>query len=212
MWQYDIKIDPDEAFIQNGTEERPVIYWLDISVKTDDGDFGWKTRQCPDHFMDDAVWDRGSELPRFRKELRYPPGHPYHELELNSIDMSFMLTFEKIPMDWGDVPDDMTALSYPTLAIHNGARHVIVPGFHLGRTIRVSQESSPGAGDFDANILGYISPYVTSSTTAGYCQYNIPDTAFFNGPVPPPSTASEPLLSQPQPVPHTCRMSALSGH
>ena len=180
VWRYDIKIDPDEAFHQNGSKERPVIYWLDISVKTepDEFEFGWKTRQWPDHFMDDAVyWDWNGWM-----ELRYPQGH---ELERNSIDMAFVLTFEEaVPLDWGDAPDNATASDYPTLKIHNGANHVIVPGFHLGRTIRVSQESSPGAGDFDANILGYVSPYVTADTTAGYYQYDTPYGASFNGPAP----------------------------
>ena len=96
VWRYDIRIKPEEAFLQRGTEKNPTIYWLDISVKTEEGEFGWKTRQWPDHFMDDAVWDRGSELPRMWNELRYPKGHPYHELERNSIDMAFMLTFEEV--------------------------------------------------------------------------------------------------------------------
>jgi C1A family cysteine protease len=177
VWQYNIRIDPDEAFHQNGSKERPVIYWLDISVKTNDGDFGWKTRQWPEHFMDDAVYWDG-----LWQELRYPQGH---ELEGDSIDMAFMLTFEEaVHLDWGDAPDNASAPGYPTLASSNGARHVIVPGFHLGRTIRVSQESSPGAGDFDANILGYVSPYVTANTTAGYYQYGTPYGASFNGPAP----------------------------
>jgi C1A family cysteine protease len=183
VWRYDIKIDPEGAFRQNGSEERPIIYWLDISVETEseECEFGWKTRKYPDHFMDDAVYRDGLWM-----ELRYPPGHPYHETyPNNSIDMSFMLTFEgEASLDWGDAPDNASAPGYPTLASSNGARHVIVPGFHLGRTIRVSQESSPGAGDFDANILGYVSPYVTANTTAGYYQYGTPYGASFNGPAP----------------------------
>ncbi|PXF57736.1 MAG: hypothetical protein C4B59_14670 [Candidatus Methanogaster sp.] len=187
VWRYDIKIDPDEAFLQRGTRERPIIYWLYIVVETEseDYEFGWKTREYPDHFMDDAVWDYGSELPRSWKELRYPLGHPYHELERNSIDMAFALTFEGIEtLDWGDAPGGVTAPGYPTLATNNGARHTIVPGFHLGRTIRISQELSPGVGDFDANVLGYIAPYATSLSTAGYYQYGTPYGASFNGPAP----------------------------
>jgi len=88
----DIYIDPCDAFIQRGSPQNPVIYWLHIQVTTEGGQFGWKTRRWPDHYMDDAVWDFGSELPREWKELRYPPGHPYHELELNSIDMAFVIT------------------------------------------------------------------------------------------------------------------------
>ncbi|HIE31699.1 MAG TPA: tandem-95 repeat protein [Methanosarcinales archaeon] len=182
VWRYDIQIKPDEAFQQMGTVENPIIYWLDISVKTEQGEFGWKTREWPRHFMDDAVWDRGSELPRIWKELRYPPEHPYHGLERDSIDMAFMLTFEEL--DWGDAPDGATAPGYPTLSSSNGARHVIVPGFYLGPTVRVSQESSPGAGDFDANILGYVSPYATNLSTSGYYQYGTPYGASFNGPAP----------------------------
>jgi hypothetical protein len=98
VWRYDLRIKPDEAFLQRGTKERPTIYWLDISVKTEEGEFGWKTRQWPDHFMDDAVWDRGSELPRMWNELRYPRGHPYYESERNSIDMAFILTFEELEL------------------------------------------------------------------------------------------------------------------
>ncbi|MBN2474624.1 MAG: hypothetical protein JXB62_08445 [Pirellulales bacterium] len=125
IWQYDVQIDPDEAFLQRGTPERPIIYWLEIQVDTAEGTFGWKTRQWPDHFMDDAVFDVGSELPRLWKELRYPEGHPYHGLERDSIDMAFMLTFEDVRMDWGDAPDGDFLPSYPTLAIHGGASHVI---------------------------------------------------------------------------------------
>jgi uncharacterized repeat protein (TIGR01451 family) len=188
VWRYDIKIDPDEAFLQKGTPENPVIYWLYIVVETEyDGyEFGWKTREWPDHFMDDAVWDYGSKLPRIWEELRYPKGHPYHELERNSIDMAFALTFEEIEtLDWGDAPEGTAAPGYPTLLVSNGARHTIVPGLHLGRTIRISQESSPGLGDFDANVLGYVSPYATSLSTAGYYQYGTPYGASFNGPAPP---------------------------
>jgi hypothetical protein len=93
IWRIDIDIDPNEAFLQSGTVEKPRIYWLAIRVDTNDGEFGWKTRRWPDHFMDDAVWDAGSELPRLWNELRYPKKHPYFDVERNSIDMAFQLTF-----------------------------------------------------------------------------------------------------------------------
>ena len=143
VWRYDIKINPDEAFHQNGSNERPVIYWLDISVKTEGGDFGWKTRQWPDHFMDDAVYRDG-----LWQELQYPPGH---ELWGYSIDMAFMLTFEEAPLDWGDAPDGMTALGYPTLASSNGANHIIA-GPWLG-----DQTDNPDAepdGQPNSNAMG----------------------------------------------------------
>ncbi|KPK75207.1 MAG: hypothetical protein AMJ79_12200 [Phycisphaerae bacterium SM23_30] len=134
VWRVDIHIDPTNAFIQRGTPDSPVIYWLDIRVDTDEeSEFGWKTRQWPDHFMDDAVFDRGSELPRIWKELRYPLGHPYYGYERDSIDMAFMLTFEDLPtlpLDFGDAPDR----PYPTM-LPNGARHVVVPGVFLGNGV-----------------------------------------------------------------------------
>ena len=92
VWQIDIDINPDEAFLQKGSPDNPVIYWLDVRFETENGQIGWKTRQWPQHFMDDAVWDMGSELPRIWKELRYPKGHPYHGLERDSIDMAFVIT------------------------------------------------------------------------------------------------------------------------
>jgi hypothetical protein len=93
IWQIDIEIDPNDAFQQEGSWEDPVIYWLAVEVETVEGQFGWKTRQWPDHFMDDAVWDTGSKLPRSWRELRYPEWHPYHETEKNSIDLAFCLWY-----------------------------------------------------------------------------------------------------------------------
>jgi len=93
IWRIDIDIDPNMAFLQSGSIDNPRIYWLDVRVDANNGEFGWKTRRWPDHFMDDAVWDVGSELPRIWKELRYPKGHPYEGLEKDSIDMAFCLTY-----------------------------------------------------------------------------------------------------------------------
>jgi len=93
VWRVDIQIPRERAFLQEGSQEEPIVYWLDVRVETEDGfTFGWKTRHWPDHFNDDAVVAVGSELPPFWQELRYPPGHPYHEMEKNSIDMAFAIT------------------------------------------------------------------------------------------------------------------------
>ena len=48
-------------------------------------------------------------------------------------------------------------------------------------SIRVSQESSAGAGDFDANVLGFITDYSTALTTAGFYAYGAPNNASYNG-------------------------------
>ncbi len=93
VWQIDIDIDPDDAFLQEGTIDEPRIYWLSVDVETAEGSFGWKTRQWPQHFMDDAVWDVENMVPRIWRELRYPEGHRFHEHEKNSIDMAFCLAF-----------------------------------------------------------------------------------------------------------------------
>ena len=94
IWQVKININPDEAFLQKGSQDEPVIYWLDVQVDTEDGQFGWKTRRWPRHFMDDAVLHAG-ELPLMWSELRYPSGHPYSDTTMNSIDMAFMLTTDE---------------------------------------------------------------------------------------------------------------------
>ena len=97
VWQIDLDIDPAEAFLQEGTPTKPQIYWLAIEVDASDGEFGWKTRRWPEHFMDDAVWDVGLLLPRTWDELRYPPGHRYADHEKNSVDLSFCLWFAPAP-------------------------------------------------------------------------------------------------------------------
>jgi hypothetical protein len=93
VWRVDVSISPREAFLQQGSPASPIIYWLRVRVETTDGQFGWKTRRWPDHYMDDAVWDLAAEKPAAWKELRYPKGHPYYEVEQNSIDMAFSLTY-----------------------------------------------------------------------------------------------------------------------
>jgi hypothetical protein len=55
-------------------------------------------------------------------QLLYPPGH---ELYPDSIDLAFVIVGEEDQEDWGDAPDSPVAPGYPTLAINNGARHLI---------------------------------------------------------------------------------------
>jgi len=154
VWQIDVQIDPANAFIQRGTPDEPVIYWLDVDVdvKPDQSggrqpEFGWKTRQWPDHYMDDAVWWNGLGW----QDLHYPPGHPYEGLERDSIDMAFMLTFEELPpeLDFGNAPDVAGTVGYPTLLANNGARHIIGSGLYLGAGVDSEPDGQP-----DANALG----------------------------------------------------------
>ncbi|HUW19927.1 MAG TPA: hypothetical protein VMW16_11555 [Sedimentisphaerales bacterium] len=84
IWRYDVYIKRDVAFKQLGTGTSPVIYWLDVYVKSDAGEFGWKVSSK--HWNDDAAYLDTSGAWR---ELRYPAEHPYHG---ESIDMAFAIT------------------------------------------------------------------------------------------------------------------------
>ncbi len=93
VWQLDVSISTQNAFLQQGTPANPIVYWLEVRVETTDGQFGWKTRRWPDHYQDDAVWDLAADKPVAWKELRYPKEHPHYCAEKNSIDMAFALTY-----------------------------------------------------------------------------------------------------------------------
>ena len=72
--QYNIYIDPIDAFFQQGTPENPVVYWLGIDVVTDNGgEFGWKT--SVQHWNNDAVYKISDESPDWT-ELTYPYSTP----------------------------------------------------------------------------------------------------------------------------------------
>ena len=55
------------------------------------------------------------------------------------------MSSQQAEVDWGDAPDP----SYPTLAISNGARHVIMPGLMLGTQIDAEADGQP-----DPSALG----------------------------------------------------------
>jgi hypothetical protein len=123
-WQYNFYIDQDEAFVQQGAPDNPIIYWLVVQASPTDKDtrFGWKTTL--QHWQDDAVWGSGAvPVGTAWYELRYPNGHP---MAGESIDLAFALTDSSgyvIPdKDFGDAPDP-----YPTLEADDGARHGVDP-------------------------------------------------------------------------------------
>ena len=88
-WVYKFLIPWDMAFEQIGTEEEPIVYWLDVQAVPHDMDawFGWKSSW--QHWNDDAVWGEGVE-PYFGpwNELIYPSGHRY---EGASMDLAFLI-------------------------------------------------------------------------------------------------------------------------
>ncbi|MBN1435795.1 MAG: PEP-CTERM sorting domain-containing protein [Sedimentisphaerales bacterium] len=94
VWQYNFLIDPITAFLQKGTADAPIVYWLDVSANPAEATpgtapymFGWKT--SVDHWNDDASW-WNSSLESWN-ELRYPSNHPYAG---QSMDLAFVITPE----------------------------------------------------------------------------------------------------------------------
>lgn len=53
----------------------------------------------------------------------------------------YLLRIDAIPLDFGDAPDP----TYPTALASNGARHVIVAGYHLGAAIDAEPDGQPDA-------------------------------------------------------------------
>jgi hypothetical protein len=94
-FRYEIFIPNEMAFEQmEGT-----IYWIDISVDTKVGLWGWKTSRSP-HFNDDAVWaDLPVNDPLQWNELRDPLD------EAISLDLAFIIDEYTPEIDWGDAPD-----------------------------------------------------------------------------------------------------------
>ena len=117
IWQININIDSAEAFVQQGSPEIPIIYWLVVEAQLPTGTtmFGWKTRDLADgHFMDDAVW-RSTPTSSWIK-MTYPSGHPYY---MDSIDMAFVITGKEQPSeyDFGDAPEGSNAIAYPATGV-----------------------------------------------------------------------------------------------
>jgi hypothetical protein len=113
IWQYNFKIDPATAFLQQGRNATgaPTIYWLDVQAivpvvaGAPDTIFGWKTtRPNPNDPLlnDDAVFTDTTEPGG--SVLISPPGHtgpiPWVDMhypvggtyEGQSIDMAFVIT------------------------------------------------------------------------------------------------------------------------
>lgn len=144
IWQYNFY--PTNPFVQQGTPENPVVYWLSVTVPAP-SQIGWKT--STKHWNDDAVWvetDSGGNPVMPWKDLR-DPFEP-----TVSLDLAFALTTkqEEGGEDFGDAPDQ----PYPTLRASNGARHVIVPSIQLGLAIDAEGNGQPNATATGDDIAG----------------------------------------------------------
>ncbi|MFH1688714.1 MAG: GEVED domain-containing protein [Candidatus Eisenbacteria bacterium] len=148
-WQYSFETPEAEAFVQQGSPESPVVYWLILQAIPFDANalFGWKTSL--DHWNDDAVWGTTPNFPDvgWWDELRYPAGHP---MVPESIDLAFAIGDDIGTADWGDAPDP----TYPTLAASNGAAHVITPGLLLGQAIDAEDDGQPSPHAGGDNVAG----------------------------------------------------------
>jgi hypothetical protein len=155
-WHYIFLIPPEEAFLQEGTPEDPVVYWLDVQATPVDQDafFGWKTSYR--HWNDDAVWGVGVE-PYFGpwSELLYVEGPMAGE----SIDLAFALYGEvwagavgteappqfKLRQNMPNPFNPSTAVTYEVPSVGG---HVSIKVFDVaGRLVAtlVNERQTPGA-------------------------------------------------------------------
>lgn len=56
-------------------------------------------------------------------------------------------------------------------------------GQDCGALIELAQESAPGAGDFNSNVLGRLLAYPYNASAASLYAYNVPDGSSWNGPI-----------------------------
>ena len=152
-WKYTFDIPLEEAFVQTGSVDNAIVYWLDAQMTGDTGGAEWGWKSSLDHWNDDAVWTIGEESNHLQwVELRYDPPHQFAG---ESLDLAFALygedpSPEEDDLDFGDAPDGAAAPMYPTL-LPNGARHLI-GGPWLGD---ITDGPDPEAdGQPDPNALG----------------------------------------------------------
>jgi hypothetical protein len=101
-WRYTFNLEPGE-FIQQGTPQQPVVYWLDVQahpLESGTALFGWKTSL--EHWGSPAVWAFGSEpAPGPWSPLSYPPGHPLG----GPIDLAFEIVGQGLhAIKWSQPP------------------------------------------------------------------------------------------------------------
>lgn len=166
--EYIFPLDQHDPFVQQGTPAEPIVYWLAVQavpLVERERSFGWLSSL--DHWNDDGVWGVGLEpYHDLWSELVYPVEH---EFAGESIDLAFRISGEgeNEGMDWGDAPDP----TYPTLAMSNGASHLIVPGGPvMGPLIDSEFDGQPDAmatGDDLANMPDEDGVTFTSPLTPG---------------------------------------------
>jgi hypothetical protein len=129
--------------------------WIDLNFNGSWGDPG-------EHIFVDLPIAMGPNLLVFPMPLFVPTGNTFARFRFSSVtglsytgqapdgEVEDYMVFigEDIPpegYDWGDAPDG----PYPTLAINNGANHMIMPGFCLGSSVDPEPDGQP-----DPNATG----------------------------------------------------------
>jgi hypothetical protein len=186
---FDQQLDRADWFFQEplmGTN----VYWVSIAAQYFNGlppnPWGWKTRPrdpaspAPDDAV--AMWPDAPFPGAF-----WLQGYPLEYPEGTSWDTAFVLTTQPTEprLDFGDAPDSLTALGYPTLLINNGARHTIMPGVLLGTAIDGEPDGQPNAnatGDDNAPVGGpddedgvfFVSPLIPGQSALIQVQASAP--------------------------------------
>jgi len=150
VYKYCFTLDETWTFEQQGTEQEPIVYWLDVQAEPMyelDKYWGWLSSL--DHWNDDATWGAGGEPYQGSwSELIYPLDHP---MAGESMDLAFEIEGEMpIGEDFGDAPDG----PYPTYVASNGAMHPIIQGFQMGQFVDSELDGQPdpmAMGDDNAN-------------------------------------------------------------
>jgi hypothetical protein len=153
LWQYDFYITNSalvQPFLQQGSPAAPTNYWLAVNVAPQfvTNLFGWKI--STNHYGDAAVFAAGPS----GWQIAYLPTGGTGVL---TCDMAFILTTQQPATptnDFGDAPDSLQTPRYPTLLAHNGARHTVVPGVHLGNLIDAEADGQPNATATGDDLVG----------------------------------------------------------
>ena len=153
-WRYTFQLSPQDAFVQFGTEQEPIVYWLDAQMIPGQTGVQWGWKSSYEHWNDDAVWAVGDEIEHSPwLELIYEQPHLKAG---DSIDLAFELNGgppeQEEFYDWGDAPDPL----YSTLSANSGANHFIA-GPWLGDVGDVPDGEPDGQPDVNAigdNIVG----------------------------------------------------------
>jgi GEVED domain-containing protein/Big-like domain-containing protein len=163
-------LEPEEWFWQ---EEGDNIYWVSISAVYEnmwaEHPFGWKTRPRLNSPAPDAavrIFDPTAPIPGDPYRMGEPIWDP---TGLQQYDMAFALTTIEAE-DWGDAPDAVTAVAYPTLRMSNGPRHAITPGMFLGSLIDGEYDGQPNltaTGDDNNNVPDEDGVVLTSALVPG---------------------------------------------